>query len=158
MRYFLYISFIKKYDILSINAFNISLIIYFMKSEKKRGIIIDLTKSEKYYGKIVERYASKNFNVGDRVKSYYNKEWFLGTVVDKYKKVDRFTKAPYILIKTDKKVESDPDAFLGGFGLEGRVDSPGNIFENETDNEISKKTSLREKTQEEKDLYDNLPF
>ncbi len=74
--------------------------------------------------------AYRNLNVGDRVKVFFKDEWQLGTVVNKYFKKERL--APYIMIKTDKKVEEDPGAYLNGFGIEAPVRNPfGVIFANE---------------------------
>ncbi|MBT4376913.1 hypothetical protein HOD29_06070 [archaeon] len=108
--------------------------------------------------KIVEHYVSRNFNVGDRVKSYFKKEWFAGEVVDKYKK--DFSEAPYILVKTDKRIDDEQDSFLEGFGLEGKVDNLRTIFEDEPDfgDEMYDKTYLRDMTEEEKYEDENLPF
>ncbi|MBS3066173.1 hypothetical protein J4229_03965 [Candidatus Pacearchaeota archaeon] len=79
-------------------------------------------KREGYYPKIIEHFASRNFNQGDRVKAYFKGGWVHGTIVKKYKKKEG--KPPYILVRTDKKVDDDSDALLGGFGLEGKVGGP----------------------------------
>ena len=71
----------------------------------------------------------RNFLIGDRVKTYFNKKWYTGEVVDKYFKKDVYHKAPYILVKTDEKVDDDPDAFLKGFGIEGKINNLRTIFE-----------------------------
>jgi len=68
--------------------------------------------------------AYRNFNVGKRVKIFFKDDWHLGTVVNKYFKKENT--APYIMVKTDKKVEEDPEAYLNGFGIEASV---SNIFD-----------------------------
>jgi len=74
--------------------------------------------------------AYRNFNIGDRVKVFFKDEWHLGTIVDKYFKKKRI--APYVMVKTDKKVEEDPEAYLNGFGIEASMaKSFGIIFVNE---------------------------
>ena len=115
-------------------------------------------KREEDYPKIIEHFASRNFNNGDRVKAYFKGEWFMGTIVKKYKKKEGGP--PYILIRTDKRVDDDSDALLGGFGLEGRVGGPNNIFEHEHigGDEIYKRTYTREMTDREKEEEDNSPF
>ena len=115
-------------------------------------------KREGYYPKIIEHFASRNFNQGDRVKAYFKGEWFMGTIVKKYKKKEGGP--PYILIRTDKRVDDDSDALLGGFGLEGKVGGPRTIFEHEPlgGDEIYKRTYTREMTPEEKEEEDNSPF
>ncbi|MBW2995151.1 hypothetical protein KY312_02270 [Candidatus Woesearchaeota archaeon] len=110
------------------------------------------------YPKRREHYACRNFNAGDKVKAYFKGEWFLGVVVKKYKKYEN--RPPYILIRTYKKVDDEPNALLGGFGLEGKVSEPCNIFEHEPieGDELYTRTYKREMTEEEKEEYDNCPF
>ena len=111
------------------------------------------------YPKVIEHFVCRNFEVGDRVQAYFKGEWVHGTVVEKYKKREEDT--PYILIRTDKMVDDEPDALLGGFGLESIAWSPRTIFEHEQPfrgDEIYSRTFEREMTDEEKKDEDNLPF
>ncbi len=85
----------------------------------------------KKYPKNADHKVQRNFLIGDRVKTYFKGKWYSGEVVDKSFKNDGKTwnKAPYIIIKTDEKVDDDPDAFLRGFGIEGKINNLRNIFE-----------------------------
>lgn len=115
-------------------------------------------RNKNYYPQIIEEFACRNFNKGNRVRVYHKGIWRLGEVVDKYAK-ERW-RPPCILIKTDEKVDDCLEAYLGGFGIEIYVDSPRVLFEYEKlpGDEIYTKTYLREMTPEEKEDQDNLPF
>lgn len=81
-----------------------------------------------------------------------------GEVADKYQKEGE--EGPYAMVKTDEKVDDDPDAYLGGFGLECSVGSPKIRFEDEPPegNEVFNRMNLRDMTPEEKEEHDNRPF
>lgn len=118
---------------------------------------------EKSYPKNVGRKVERNFQPGDRVKAYFNKRWYPGIVVDKYFKKEKIEKVPYILIKTDEKVdEGGPNSFLDGFGLEGRVNNLRQIFEWENENTFGDAMYHEmikwEMSEEEKKEWGNLPF
>ena len=120
---------------------------------------------DKNYPKNASMKVERNFLIGDRVKTYFKGKWYSGEVVDKYFKNDERTwnKTPYIMVKTDEKVDDDPGAFLKGFGIEGKINNLRNIFEWENE-EIMGDTRYHEKitwemNEEEKREYDEpLPF
>src|SRR4030042_3313495 len=66
-----------------------------------------------------DRKDYRNFYIGDRVKVFFKDEWCLGKIVDKYFKKRHIE--PYIMVKTDKKVEDDRAAYLNGFGIEASM-------------------------------------
>lgn len=113
---------------------------------------------EGYYPKVIEHIACRHFNVGDRVKAFFEGEWVPGTVNRVYRK--KQGKPPYTLIRTDRRVSNDPNALLGGFGLEGRVDEPCTRFEDEPAGgaEIYRRTYERELTVPEREEEADLPF
>ena len=119
---------------------------------------------EEEYPKNVAHKIERNFLIGDRVKTYFKGKWYTGEVVNKYFKNDGRTwaKAPYVMVNTDEKVEDNPDAFLKGFGLEGKINNLRNIFEWENEETWGDKMYHEEitweMTGEEKREFDNLPF
>ncbi|MDP6293314.1 MAG: hypothetical protein QF486_03510 [Candidatus Woesearchaeota archaeon] len=113
--------------------------------------------SEKY-PKIIVHFEERNFKKGDRVRAHFNGGWFPGIVVKKYQKR---TEGPhYVLIRTDTRVDDDPDALLDGFGLEGRVGESKTHFEHESlgGDERYNRTYKREMTAKEKSAFDFVPF
>jgi|GEM_PF-2881741 len=127
--------------------------------------ILFKTMEDKYYPKNVSMKVERNFLIGDRVKTYFKGKWYAGEVVGKYFKKDRGTwnKVPYILVKTDEKVDDDPTAFLKGFGIEDKINNLRNIFEWENEkimgDTIYHEEITWEKNKEEKREYDKpLPF
>ncbi len=113
--------------------------------------------NKKYYLKIIEHYASRNFMVGARVKAFFKGKWFKGKVVNKYYNKDN--NIPFIMVRTDEQVD-DESGYLNGFGLECIVNSPRIIFEREEfpGDILFTKTYLRDMTPKEKEDEDNVPF
>ncbi|HIH32566.1 TPA: hypothetical protein HA235_07715 [Candidatus Woesearchaeota archaeon] len=116
-------------------------------------------------GNIIEDFANRNFNIGDRVIVFFNginlKGWHGGEVVDKYFKDNK--SIPYIMTRTDLMVDNSIGAYLNGYGVESRVDTYRIRFAHELNNEdkIYKKTFIRKPTDIEKKEHenmDNLPF
>lgn len=117
----------------------------------------------KSYPKNVDMKVERNFLIDDRVKTYFNKKWYTGKVVDKYFKKEMHHKTPYILIKTDEKVDDDPEAYLKGFGIEGKINNLRTIFEYENEeiwgDSIYHEEITWEMNKEEKKEHDKgLPF
>jgi hypothetical protein len=117
---------------------------------------------EKNYHKNIDHKVERNFLIHDRVKAYFKGKWYSGEVIDKHfkEKMD-CNKVPYILIKTDEKVDDESDALLNGFGLEGKINNLRTIFEWENemtfgDNEYHELVEW-ELSEEERE-FDNLSF
>lgn len=126
--------------------------------------ILFRTMEDKSYSKNVSHKVERNFLIGDRVKTYFKEKWYTGEVVDRYFKNNgrSWDKAPCIMVKTDEKVDDDLNAFLKGFGLEGKINNLRNIFEWENKETFGDKMYHKEITwemnEEEKREWDNLPF
>ncbi len=73
-------------------------------------------------------FVERNFNIGDRVRLWYNKRWYSGTVEEK---LVRENQAPKILSRMDELVDSEPDALLSGYGLRGPSNNGRILFEDE---------------------------
>ena len=114
-------------------------------------------EKEERYSKIVEKFASRNFKIGDRVKAYFKGRTIHGEVAEKYMNKER---GFCVLMKTDEKVDDSPNAYLDGFGIEFQVGSPRITFEDEPlgGENIFNKKYLREMTPEEKEEHDSSPF
>jgi len=107
----------------------------------------------------------QEFKVGDRVKCWYHGKWWPGIIMVIRPKPIKLPKYAFEVgikslgykilteddryityedphqeimeIRTDEKVEDDPDAIFGGFGLIGPVDGPFTIFENDPEPDTS---------------------
>ena len=65
---------------------------------------------------------------------FYKNEVIHGQVVNKYPDSRHPKRPPRFLMRTDRKIDNNPNAFLGGFGLELSVEnSQFQRFENEAD-------------------------
>lgn len=67
--------------------------------------------------------ANRNFRLGDRVKTFFKGKLVEGTIVEKTiaQSSIRYADIPYVMIKTDKKIDDSPDAYLNGHGLRSPV-------------------------------------
>jgi len=117
---------------------------------------------DEYYPKNISHKVERNFLIGNRVKAYFNGRWYPGEIVKRYFEEGQRDKAPYILVKTDEKVDNEPDSLLDGFGLKGKINNLRKIFEWENEetwgDKMYHETITWEMTEEEKREYDNLPF
>jgi len=73
---------------------------------------IDIFISET--NEIEMEFVCRNFNVGNSVKTYFKKRFYSGEVIKKYFEEGFFGIEPFLLIKTDEKVDNESDALLNG--------------------------------------------
>lgn len=110
---------------------------------------LDLFISET--NEIETNFVCRNFNLGDRVNIYFKDKFYSGKVVNKRLRENIFGKQPYLLVKTDEKVDEEDDALLEGYGIRGWAE--GKVyFEDESlpdGDEIYKKSVRRAATPEE---------
>ena len=75
--------------------------------------ILDTNEIQTYF-------VCRNFNIGVRVNTYFKGEFYSGEVIKKWIDDNGVVgKEPWLLIKTDKKVDEENDALLNGHGLQG---------------------------------------
>jgi hypothetical protein len=108
-------------------------------------------------------FVCRNFNLGDRVIQPFKGNYYHGTVVKKNIDKKRPWKEPWLLIKTDDKVDEEKDALLNGYGLAGPIyGREPTLFEDEIipeGDEIYRRIFERPMTKEEiREHNKPLPF
>ena len=72
---------------------------------------------------IETNFVCRNFNLGDKVNIYFKGEFYSGKVIKKWLDNNGCVgREPWLLIKTDKKVDDENDSLLKGYGLQGPAD------------------------------------
>lgn len=109
-------------------------------------------------------FVCRNFNLGDRVNVYFKDKFYNGKVVKKWLDNNGFVGTePWLLIKTDKKVDNESDALLNGYGLQGPADGKDPTYFSDEPlprgDELCRKRIRRPATPEEIAEYNKpLPF
>jgi len=123
--------------------------------------IIQLFNEDK--GTVTTNFVCRNFNVNDKVNVYFKEKFYKATVIDKWFENTFFGKEPYLLMKTDEKVDKERDALLNGHGIKGPTHGKDPIYFIDEPlpygYEMYEKTIERPATQEEiRENNKSLPF
>lgn len=114
-----------------------------------------------FTNEVETEFVCRNFNLRDRVRIYFDGKFRSGEVVNKTIRDSFFGRQPYLLVKTDEKIDEERDALLEGYGVRGFA-SGKVYFEDEPlplGDEIYRKSIRRPATPEEIAEYNEpLPF